>query len=472
MPSKLNSNNIKSLCCIGAGYVGGPTMAVIAQQCSELKVIVVDQNPDRIDAWNHSDLDQLPVYEPGLKEIIAEVRNKNLFFSTDIDRGIKEAQMIFMAVNTPTKTTGAGKGMAADLTHVEACARKIAAVANGPKIVIEKSTLPVRTAEKIKEVLDQNEKGFSFEVLSNPEFLAEGTAIADLYKSDRVLIGGEGTQSGQAAVNALVSIYERWIPREKILTTNVWSSELSKLASNAMLAQRISSINSLSALCEKTGASIEEVSKAIGMDHRIGNKFLNVSVGFGGSCFQKDILNLVYLCQTYNLHEVAAYWLQVIKINDYQKNRFAQRLVELLPAKIDTPSIALLGWAFKKNTNDSRESAAIYIAAHLLEKGIQVKVYDPMVTPQRMYMDLKILFEAQNKSEKQVQELLDLFYIEKSIDAALEQTQVAGITTEWDEFAQFEWKTYLNNCADTFSLLDGRSLINKGISDKIVSIGN
>ena len=316
---------ITTLCCVGAGYVGGPTMAVIAQQCPELKVIVVDQNPNRIAAWNHSDLNQLPVYEPGLKEIIAEVRNKNLFFSTDIDRGIKDAEMIFMAVNTPTKTTGAGKGMAADLTHVEACAQKIAAVANGPKIVIEKSTLPVRTAEKIKEVLDQNEKGFSFEVLSNPEFLAEGTAIADLYKSDRVLIGGEDTQSGQAAVNSLVSIYERWIPREKILTTNVWSSELSKLASNAMLAQRISSINSLSALCEKTGASIEEVAKAIGMDHRIGNKFLKVSVGFGGSCFQKDILNLVYLCQTYGLEEVAAYWLQVIKINDYQKNRFAQR---------------------------------------------------------------------------------------------------------------------------------------------------
>ena len=472
MPSKLNSNNIKSLCCIGAGYVGGPTMAVIAQQCSELKVIVVDQNPDRIDAWNHSDLDQLPVYEPGLKEIIAEVRNKNLFFSTDIDRGIKEAQMIFMAVNTPTKTSGAGKGMAADLTHVEACARKIAAVANGPKIVIEKSTLPVRTAEKIKEVLDQNEKGFSFEVLSNPEFLAEGTAIADLYKSDRVLIGGESTQSGQAAVNALVSIYERWIPREKILTTNVWSSELSKLASNAMLAQRISSINSLSALCEKTGASIEEVSKAIGMDHRIGNKFLNVSVGFGGSCFQKDILNLVYLCQTYSLDEVAAYWLQVIKINDYQKNRFAQRLVELLPAKIDTPSIALLGWAFKKNTNDSRESAAIYIAAHLLEKGIQVKVYDPMVTSDRMRLDLTLLFESQNKNEKQVQKLLDLFHIEKNIDAALDQTQVAGIVTEWDEFAHFDWKTYLKNCPSHFSLIDGRSLINRRINSKIYSIGN
>ena len=463
---------ITSICCIGAGYVGGPTMAVIAQQCPELKVVVVDQNPNRIAAWNHSDLNQLPVYEPGLKEIIAEVRNKNLFFSTDIDEGIKVAEMIFMAVNTPTKTTGVGKGMAADLTHVEACARKIALVANGPKIVIEKSTLPVRTAEKIKEVLDQNQKGFSFEVLSNPEFLAEGTAIADLYKSDRVLIGGEDTQSGQAAVDALVSIYERWVPREKILTTNVWSSELSKLASNAMLAQRISSINSLSALCEKTGASIEEVSKAIGMDHRIGSKFLNVSVGFGGSCFQKDILNLVYLCQTYGLDEVAEYWLQVIKINEYQKNRFAQRLVELIPDKITTPSIALLGWAFKKNTNDSRESAAIYIAAHLLEKEIKVKVYDPMVTAERMRFDLTLLFEAKNKTEKQVQALLELFHVEKSVNAALEQTQVVGITTEWDEFAKFNWKNYLKNRSSNFSLLDGRSLINKGISTNIYRVGN
>ena len=463
---------ITTICCIGAGYVGGPTMAVIAQQCPEIKVIVVDQNPERIAAWNHRDLNQLPVYEPGLKEIIAELRDRNLFFSTDIDEGIKAAEMIFMAVNTPTKTKGAGKGMAADLTHVEACARKIATVVNGPKIVVEKSTLPVRTAEKIKEVLDQNDKGFPFEVLSNPEFLAEGTAIADLYKSDRVLIGGNDTQSGQAAVDALVSIYERWIPREKILTTNVWSSELSKLASNAMLAQRISSVNSLSALCEKTGASIEEVTKAIGMDHRIGNKFLNVSVGFGGSCFQKDILNLVYLCKTYGLEEVAAYWLQVIKINDYQKNRFAQRLFDLLPAKIDTPSIALLGWAFKKNTNDSRQSAAIYIAAYLLEKGILVKVYDPMVKSEQISLDLTLLFEAQNKNKKQVQELLNLLQVEKSIDAALEQTHVAGIVTEWDEFAHFDWKTYLKNCPSHFSLIDGRSLINRRINPKIYSIGN
>ena len=338
--------------------------------------------------------------------------------------------------------------------------------------MVEKSTLPVRTAEKIKEVLDQNEKGFPFEVLSNPEFLAEGTAIADLYKSDRVLVGGDDTPSGKKAVNALVSIYERWIPREKILTTNVWSSELSKLASNAMLAQRISSINSLSALCEKTGASIEEVSKAIGMDHRIGNKFLNVSVGFGGSCFQKDILNLVYLCQTYGLHEVAEYWHQVIKINDYQKNRFAERLITLLPNDIDHPIVTLLGWSFKKNTNDSRESAAIYVAAQLLEKGIRIQIYDPMVTHKRMISDLSILFEAKQKTQEQVHELLDLFQVKTNMSSALEDSHLAGILTEWDEFSQFDWATYLKNSSSHLFLLDGRSLINKEISRKIYSIGN
>jgi len=336
---------ITTICCVGAGYVGGPTMAVIAQQCPEIKIIVVDQSAERIAAWNHPDLDQLPVYEPGLKEIVAAVRNKNLFFSTDIDYGIKAAEMIFMAVNTPTKTKGPGKGMAADLTHVEACAKKIAAVANAPKIVIEKSTLPVRTAEKIKEVLEDNKSGFSFEVLSNPEFLAEGTAIADLFKSDRVLIGGEDTPSGKVAVDALVSIYKRWIPEDKIITTNVWSSELSKLASNAMLAQRISSINSLSALCEETGASIEEVAKAIGMDHRIGNKFLNVSVGFGGSCFQKDILNLVYLCNFYNLPEVAEYWEKVININYWQQKRISNIVVKNLFGTIDSKKIGILGFS-------------------------------------------------------------------------------------------------------------------------------
>ena len=308
--------NVTSICCIGAGYVGGPTMAVIALKCPNIKVTVVDINEQRISEWNHPDLDQLPIYEPGLKEVIKESRGRNLFFSTEVNKAIVESQMIFMAVNTPTKTYGEGKGFAADLTFVEKCARQIAEVSTSDKIVIEKSTLPVRTAEKIKEVLSSNNNVVNFEVLSNPEFLAEGTAIQDLFKSDRVLIGGDETESGKAAVAALVSIYSNWIPKEKILTTNVWSSELSKLASNAMLAQRISSINSLSALCEETGANIDEVSKAIGMDSRIGSKFLKASVGFGGSCFQKDILNLVYLCRHFDLDEVAEYWHRVVKIND------------------------------------------------------------------------------------------------------------------------------------------------------------
>jgi len=447
-------------------------MAVIAQQCPHLMVFVVDQNPERIAAWNSEDLSQLPVYEPGLSELIAATRDKNLFFSTKIDEAIQKAEMIFMAVNTPTKTSGEGKGMAADLSYVENCARRIAQVATSDKIVVEKSTLPVRTAEKIKEILSENTTGVSFEVLSNPEFLAEGTAIQDLFKSDRVLIGGDSTESGKAAVAALVSIYQNWIPREKILTTNVWSSELSKLASNAMLAQRISSINSLSALCEKTAASIQEVSRAIGMDHRIGDKFLNASVGFGGSCFQKDVLNLVYLCQTYGLNEVAEFWHQVIKINDYQKNRFATLIDDHIKNSDQKGTIALLGWAFKKNTNDSRESAAIYVAAQLLEKGYSLSVYDPMVSAERIHLDLSILFESQNKDKKQVKKLLANLTIHTSLNAALSQADVAAILTEWEEFKAFEWQNYLDNAPNSFRVFDGRNLLNKEISPKIYSLGN
>lgn len=462
---------VDTICCIGAGYVGGPTMAVIALKCPSIKVIVVDQNADRIDAWNSENLDLLPVYEPGLREIIATTRNKNLFFSTQIDEAINASEMIFMAVNTPTKTTGEGAGMAADLTHVERCARRIANVATSNKIVIEKSTLPVRTAEKIKSVLSSNTK-VQFEVLSNPEFLAEGTAIEDLFKSDRVLIGGDATPTGQTAVEALVSIYAQWIPKDKIITTNVWSSELSKLASNAMLAQRISSINSLSALCEKTGASIEEVAKAIGKDHRIGDKFLNASVGFGGSCFQKDILNLVYLCQTYGLEEVADYWHQILKINDYQKNRFATKIAESFQGKLHQTNIAILGWAFKKNTNDSRESAAIYVAAQLLEQGAQLTVYDPMVAPERIIQDLSLLFEAQNKSQEETEKLLAQLAIQSQLFETLTSTNATAILTEWDEFIEFDWEHFLKSSAPNYLVFDGRNIINKGISKNIYSIGN
>ena len=417
---------IKNICCIGAGYVGGPTMAVIAMKCPDIKVTVVDLNAERIAAWN-GPLENLPIYEPGLAEVVAEARGRNLFFSTEVDKAIDEAEMIFMAVNTPTKMEGEGAGMAADLRFVEACAKNIARVSKTDKIVIEKSTLPVRTAEKIKEILDREGSGVHFEILSNPEFLAEGTAIEDLFKSDRVLIGGDPSETGQKAVQALVDIYANWIPKEKILTTNVWSSELSKLASNAMLAQRISSINSLSALCEKTGADIEELSKAIGMDHRIGSKFLKASVGFGGSCFQKDVLNLVYLCRHYGLEEVAEYWHQVVKINDYQKDRFAQKIIDYFGGDLTGKRVAILGWAFKANTNDSRESAAIYVTKKLIEKGGKINIYDPLVNQKRIkkdFIDFNIEIsrcEIQNNSRE-----------------VLSQSDSTAILTEHKEFKNLE----------------------------------
>ena len=419
---------IKNICCIGAGYVGGPTMAVIALKCPYINITVVDTNPDKIKAWN-GPLDQLPVYEPGLSEVVGEARGRNLFFSDDIAGNIEKAEMIFMAVNTPTKTEGEGAGMAADLRYVEACARDIAKYSKSDKIVIEKSTLPVRTAEKIKEILEENSIDIHFEILSNPEFLAEGTAIQDLFKSDRVLIGGDETKSGQKAVQALVDIYANWIPKEKILTTNVWSTELAKLASNAMLAQRISSINSLSALCEKTGANIDELSKAIGMDHRIGPKFLKASVGFGGSCFQKDVLNLVYLCRHYGLEEVAEYWHQLIKINDYQKDRFAQKIINHFEGDLTGKKITVLGWAFKANTNDSRESPAIYVAEKLFKAGAILEIYDPMVSQNSVFRDIHFYWEAL-KTEDLTARILVLDSVSK-LDLSFDAT---AILTEWEAF--------------------------------------
>ena len=454
---------IKNICCIGAGYVGGPTMAVIALKCPHINVTVVDANPERIKAWN-GPLENLPVYEPGLAEVVEEARGRNLFFSDDIARNIEKAEMIFMAVNTPTKTEGKGAGMAADLRYIEACARDIAKYSKSDKIVIEKSTLPVRTAEKIKEILEENSTNIHFEILSNPEFLAEGTAIQDLFKSDRVLIGGDETNTGQKAVKALVDIYANWIPKEKILTTNVWSSELAKLASNAMLAQRISSINSLSALCEKTGANIDELSKAIGMDHRIGPDFLKASVGFGGSCFQKDILNLVYLCKHYGLEKVAEYWYQVIKINDYQKNRFAQKIIDGLGGDVERKKITILGWAFKKDTNDSRESAAIYVTHSLIEVGAQIAVYDPMVGAQKIKSDLKILWESKALSENEIQKKLARVECFDDYRGAIQESQAIGILTEWDEFKDYLWEIIAQNCL----IIDGRNILKH---NKVQSIG-
>jgi len=447
----------KEICCIGAGYVGGPTMAVIALKCPNIKVTVVDQNQHKIDLWN-GDINNLPVYEPGLKEIIDEVRGKNLFFSTNIDQAIDESEIIFIAVNTPTKTSGKGAGMAADLKYVESCTRNIAKVAKSDKIIIEKSTLPVRTAERIKEILEKEGNGPNFEIISNPEFLAEGTAIKDLFKSDRVLIGHDQTSTGLKAANSLIEIYASWIPKEKILTTNVWSSELSKLASNAMLAQRISSINSLSALCEKTGADISELAKAIGMDQRIGPKFLNASVGFGGSCFKKDILNLVYLCKNYGLDDVAEYWNQVLKINTYQSNRFSDRIIEDLNGDIKNKLITILGWAFKKDTNDSRESASIYIASNLLLAGASLNIYDPMVDDLRIISDLEYVFNEQKLSKNEITIILKRINIFSDHHQALKGSNAIAVLTEWDEFKSYDWNNIISEMPEV-KLFDGRNII-------------
>tara|TARA_B100001057_G_scaffold173802_2_gene174545 strand:- start:16672 stop:18084 length:1413 start_codon:yes stop_codon:yes gene_type:complete len=467
---------INSICCIGAGYVGGPTMAVIALKCPDIKVNVVDINKSKIDLWNDENLDNIPVYEPGLKEIIRKTRNKNLFFSTDINTAVNQSEMIFLAVNTPTKTYGEGKGMAADLTYVESCAKTIAKLSTSDKIVVEKSTLPVRTAEKIKEILALNgREDVKFEVISNPEFLAEGTAIKDLFKSDRVLIGSEQSKSGLKASQALVSIYENWIPKEKILTTNVWSSELSKLASNAMLAQRISSVNSLSALCEKTGADIDEVAKTIGFDKRIGKEFLRSSVGFGGSCFQKDILNLVYLSKYYGLDEVAEFWHQVVKINNYQKRRFALKIINELNGTIKSKKIGILGWAFKKDTNDSRESAAIYIANDLLDEGADLFVYDPKVEKDRIMNDLKTLLQSNNESKNEIESKLNRVNVVSDYKMCFDQSSCISILTEWDEFTEYNWEELVKSMEKQHVIIDGRNLLDKiemkNITDKYYSIG-
>lgn len=446
---------ITKICCIGAGYVGGPTMSVIASQCPDIQVTVVDLSKERIDLWNHTDLDKLPVYEPGLKELVEKTRGKNLFFSIDIDTAIDEAEVIFISVNTPTKTYGKGKGQAADLKNIELCARNIAKVAKTNKIVVEKSTLPVRTASAIKSILDNTGNGVDFEILSNPEFLAEGTAIDDLLNADRVLIGGAETPNGQVAKDLLSSIYENWLPKERILQTNVWSSELSKLVANAFLAQRVSSINSISALCEKTDANVAEVSRAIGYDSRIGSKFLNSSVGFGGSCFQKDILNLVYIAQSYGLQEVADYWEQVIIMNDYQKRRFAENIVTTLYNTVSGKKIVFYGWAFKKDTNDTRESAAIYVADALLDEKAEIIIYDPKVPESQIYADLDYLG---TRSPEENRRLLKV--VNDPIKAS-EEAHAIAILTEWDEFKTYDWKNIYEKMLKPAFVFDGRRLLEK-----------
>lgn len=442
---------ITKICCIGAGYVGGPTMAIIAKENPDIQVTIVDINEKRIAAWNNQDVSKLPIYEPGLAEIVEETRGKNLFFSTNIDKAIDESEMIFISVNTPTKTYGKGKGMAADLKYVELCARNIAEVATTDKIVVEKSTLPVRTAQAIKSILNNTGSDVNFDILSNPEFLAEGTAIQDLLNPDRVLIGGESKE----AIDSLANVYGSWVSQDRILRTNVWSSELSKLTANAFLAQRISSINAISELCEHTEANVNEVAKAIGMDSRIGPKFLNASIGFGGSCFQKDILNLVYIARSYNLNTVADYWEQVIIMNDHQKRRFSDQLISTLYNTVSGKKIGFLGWAFKKDTNDTRESAAIYVADHLLNEQANISVYDPKVSENKIQADLNYL---NTRSEDENQKLVTTA---ETPYTALKDAHAVAIMTEWDEFKTYDWVEIYAQMKKPAFIFDGRNILDK-----------
>ena len=438
------SNKSIKICCVGAGYVGGPTMAMIAHKCPDIEVTVVDYNDERIAAWNS---DVLPIFEPGLDEIVRGSRDRNLFFSTDRDKGVHEANVVFIAVSTPTKDYGIGAGRAADLKYVESCARHIAEVVDSDTIVVEKSTVPVRTADAVRTIFEASHREGQLPVLSNPEFLAEGTAIQDLEDPDRVLIGGERTPEGARAIEMLTSIYARWVPREKIITTNLWSSELSKLTANAFLAQRISSINAISALCEATGADVDEIARAIGLDRRVGSRFLKSSVGFGGSCFQKDIYNLVYLCEHFGLEEVAVYWEQVVYMNDYQKRRFSRRIIEALFNTAVGKRIAVLGFAFKKDTNDTRESAAIYVCRDLLQEQAHLAIYDPKALPEQIHADLA------SAAGFGAIEICDDAY------QAVAGAHAVAIMTEWDEFAELDFERLYDSMLKPAFIFDGRNIL-------------
>ena len=443
---------VNKICCIGAGYVGGPTMAMIADKCQDIQVNVVDLNKERIRKWNSSELDDLPIFEPGLAEIIQRCRGINLHFSCLIEENIRNADMIFISVNTPTKKKGLGAGKASDLKWVESCARQVAYYSNGHTYVVEKSTLPVRTAEVIKTILessqndsDKQKNQVTFDVLSNPEFMAEGSAINDLLNPERVLIGGDN----QDAINALSSIYKNWVPENKILHTNIWSSELSKLTANAFLAQRISSINSISALCEATGADVKEVSRAIGLDSRIGSKFLNSGPGFGGSCFKKDILNLVYLSEYFGLSEVANFWNSVVHLNDWHQHRISELIIKKLFSTVAGKKIAILGFSFKANTNDTRESAAIKISNDLLEEGAILYIHDPKVS----------LEQIKNELTKEPSETSWLK--EENIQKALENADACVILTEWDEYKNLNWKNISTIMRKPSWIFDSRAIIDK-----------
>ncbi len=456
-------HKIKQICCIGAGYVGGPTMAVIANKCPHINVFVVDKNADKISQWNNPDTSKLPVYEPGLEKIIKKCRNKNLRFSTEIEKCISSSDMVFISVNTPTKERGFGAGKASDLKWVEACSRQVAKYSRGYTIVVEKSTLPVRTAEVIKTILDLAEStskndgtSSTFDVLSNPEFLSEGSAINDLENPDRVLIGGENKN----AMDSLHQIYSNWVSDEKILHTNIWSSELAKLTANAFLAQRISSINSISALCEATGADIREVARAIGTDSRIGSKFLDAGPGFGGSCFKKDILNLVYLCQYFGLKEVANFWEGVVYLNNWHQNRISELIVKKLFGSLSGKKIVILGFAFKANTNDTRESAAIQICRDLIEEGALLIIHDPKVGPKQIEKDLRMPeYNSSNTLKYFNNENLGNWIFSTDMQDLFNDAHAVLILTEWDEYASLDWNKISQKMTSPAWIFDSRSIL-------------
>ena len=454
---------VKNICCIGAGYVGGPTMSVIADNCPDINVNVVDINQKRINSWNDHDINNLPIYEPGLKEIIKRCRGKNLFFSTKVEEKISIADLIFISVNTPTKKKGIGAGEASDLRYVEACARDVAKYSQGNTIVVEKSTLPVKTAEVIKNILEasqiniQKNEQKNFSVLSNPEFLAEGSAIHDLENPDRVLIGGEDKD----AILALSDIYSKWVPKNKILHTNIWSSELAKLTSNAFLAQRISSINAISALCETTGADVREVSRAIGSDTRIGSKFLDSGPGFGGSCFKKDILNLVYLSKYFGLNEVADFWEGIVNLNNWHQRRISELIVKKLFGTVTCKKICILGFAFKANTNDTRESAAIKICKDLIEEGAQLIIHDPKVSSKQIEEDLKLkpLPEINFEKVSTFNNKEGNWRLSKNFNI-FDEVHAVLVLTEWEEYKNIDWNYVARKMAKPAWVFDSRSIVN------------
>ena len=457
----MNKKMIKNICCIGAGYVGGPSMAVIALNCPELIINVVDIDSQKIDAWNSKNLSELPVFEPGLDKVVESCRGRNLFFSTDVEKNIRKADIIFISVNTPTKKVGLGKGYASDLKWIESSARMISKFAENHTIVIEKSTLPVRTAETIKKILESSESNLDFceqvnkktySIISNPEFLAEGTAINDLQNPDRVLIGGEDEES----IETICHIYKNWVKPEKIITTNLWSSELSKLVANAFLAQRISSINSISALCEATGANVKEVAKAIGSDSRIGNKFLNAGPGFGGSCFKKDILNLVYLCKYFGLPQVANYWEQIVEINTWQQERISSLVVKNLFGTLSNKRLAILGFSFKANTNDTRESPSIFISKNLLREGAELNFFDPRVSKKQIMSE----FEGKEFDEK--------VFVSESPLAASKGADAVIILTEWQDFKNLDWENIYKVMRKPAWIFDSRIYLD---NNKLKNIG-